>query len=314
MVQGPQTAVVVGPAGEEIYTDKYARIKVQFFWDRRGKRDENSSCWLRVSTTSAGKGWGILQIPRIGHEVIVDFLEGDPDRPIVVGCVYNAENMPAGSLPADRATSGMKSATYPGSKGFNQVFCTDTKNKEMIAIHAQRDLETMILHDENWTVKNNCNIKILEGKYTHDVVANTADYHVQGKLTEKVDNVQETWVALDAFLQSAGGNIRQEAKTGEFYIFAQKQVEVKSATDQVHIVAATQILLEVGASKLLMKKNGDIELSGVNIGITGSANVKISAAQVDSTATGTHHITGGSCMSEAKGNNTVKGMIVLLNP
>src|SRR5205085_5873268 len=92
-VKGTQTAVVVGPAGEEIFTDKYSRIKVQFHWDREGKYDENSSCWVRVATIWAGKGWGVVHIPRIGQEVVVDFLEGDPDRPIVIGSVYNADHM-----------------------------------------------------------------------------------------------------------------------------------------------------------------------------------------------------------------------------
>ena len=98
-VQGPQTAIVVGRAGEEIYTDKYGRVKVQFHWDREGKRNENSSCWIRVSHPWAGKGWGAVAIPRIGQEVIVDFLEGDPDQPIITGRVYNAEQMPPYGLP-----------------------------------------------------------------------------------------------------------------------------------------------------------------------------------------------------------------------
>src|SRR5262249_6294894 len=98
-VQGPQTAMVVGPSGEEIYVDKYGRVKVQFHWDREGKRDENSSCWIRVSSPWAGKNWGAISIPRIGQEVIVDFLEGDPDRPIITGRVYNAEQMPPYTLP-----------------------------------------------------------------------------------------------------------------------------------------------------------------------------------------------------------------------
>jgi type VI secretion system secreted protein VgrG len=93
-VQGPQTAVVVGPGGDEIYTDKYSRVKVQFHWDRYGKKDENSSCWIRVASPWAGKAWGTISTPRIGQEVVVDFLEGDPDQPIITGRVYNAEQMP----------------------------------------------------------------------------------------------------------------------------------------------------------------------------------------------------------------------------
>ena len=108
-VQGPQTAVVVGPGGEEIYTDKYGRVKVQFHWDRRGKKDENSSCWIRVSHPWAGKNWGAIATPRLGQEVIVDFLEGDPDQPIITGRVYNAEQMPPYDLPANKTQTGIKS-------------------------------------------------------------------------------------------------------------------------------------------------------------------------------------------------------------
>src|SRR5512132_4400036 len=113
-VLGPQTAVVTGPAGEEIWTDKYGRVKVQFHWDREVKRDENSSCWVRVSHPWAGKGWGAIAIPRIGQEVIVDFLEGDPDRPIITGRVYNAEAMPPYGLPANATQSGIKSNSSKG--------------------------------------------------------------------------------------------------------------------------------------------------------------------------------------------------------
>ena len=113
-VQGPQTALVVGPGGEEIYTDKYGRVKVQFHWDRYGKKDENSSCWIRVSSPWAGKAWGTISTPRIGQEVIVDFLEGDPDQPIITGRVYNAGQMPPYDLPANKTQSGMKSRSSMG--------------------------------------------------------------------------------------------------------------------------------------------------------------------------------------------------------
>ncbi|AVT18202.1 type VI secretion system tip protein VgrG, partial [Paracidovorax avenae] len=111
---GPQTAVVVGPAGEEIWTDEYGRIKVQFHWDRLGAMDENSSCWMRVATSWAGSGFGAISIPRIGHEVVVDFLNGDPDYPLVVGCVYNAANMPPWALPGNATQSGIKTKSSKG--------------------------------------------------------------------------------------------------------------------------------------------------------------------------------------------------------
>jgi type VI secretion system secreted protein VgrG len=150
-VQGPQTAVVVGPAGDEIHTDKYGRVKVQFHWDRYGKRDENSSCWIRVSHPWAGKGWGSVATPRIGQEVIVDFLEGDPDQPIITGRVYNADRLPPFGFPAGAVISGIKSDTHKGS-GYNEISLDDTAGKERVTVHGQFDMNTTVEHDQTTTV------------------------------------------------------------------------------------------------------------------------------------------------------------------
>ncbi|WP_431257438.1 type VI secretion system Vgr family protein [Roseateles chitinivorans] len=154
MAPGPQTAIVTGPSGEEIFTDKYGRIKVQFHWDRRGQRNETSSCWIRVSQPWAGKGWGGVSIPRIGQEVVVDFVEGDPDQPLITGRVYNAEQMPPYGLPAAAVISGMKSKTHKGA-GYNEMSMDDTAGKEMITIHGQYDMATTIEHDQTSTIHNN---------------------------------------------------------------------------------------------------------------------------------------------------------------
>jgi type VI secretion system secreted protein VgrG len=167
-VQGSQTAVVVGPAGEEIFPDKYGRVKVQFFWDREGKHNADSSCWVRVAQAYAGKGWGSVCIPRIGQEVMVDFLEGDPDQPIITGRVYNAENMPPYPLPAKKMVSGLKSNSTPGGGGYNEFIMDDTKGNELIRVHGQFDMDTKIehdlrehvLHDRSRDVTNNETIKI----------------------------------------------------------------------------------------------------------------------------------------------------------
>jgi type VI secretion system secreted protein VgrG len=153
-VQGTQTAVVVGPAGEEIFTDKYGRVKVQFPWDRQGNYDAESSCWIRVATSWAGKNWGSINIPRIGQEVIVDFLEGDPDNPIIVGSVYNAEQMPPQGLPEAKVISGLKSNTHKGS-GYNEMSMDDTAGKEKITIHGQYDMNTTVEHDQTDVIHNN---------------------------------------------------------------------------------------------------------------------------------------------------------------
>ncbi len=149
-IRGPQTALVVGPSGEEIHTDEYGRVKLQFHWDRYGKRDENSSCWVRVAQVWAGKNWGGIHIPRIGQEVIVEFLEGDPDRPIVTGRVYNAEQMPPYDLPAHKTRSGIKSRSSKGGSPshFNEIRFEDKKGEEEILVHAERDLHTEVERDE----------------------------------------------------------------------------------------------------------------------------------------------------------------------
>ena len=149
-VQGPQTAVVVGPGGEEIFTDKYGRVKVQFHWDRRGKKDDKSSCWIRVSHPWAGKGWGAVSTPRIGQEVIVDFLEGDPDQPIITGRVYNAEQMPPYDLPANKTQSGMKSRSSMGggAANFNEIRMEDKMGSEQLFIHAEKNQDIEVEKDE----------------------------------------------------------------------------------------------------------------------------------------------------------------------
>jgi type VI secretion system secreted protein VgrG len=170
---GPQTAVVVGPGGEEIYTDKYGRVKVQFHWDRYGKKNENSSCWMRVSSPWAGANWGGVAIPRIGQEVVVDFLEGDPDQPLIVGRLYNADQMPPYALPANMTQTGIKtrSSKGGGAANFNEIRFEDKKGSEQVFLHAEKnqdievendethwighDRQKTIDHDEYVNVKNN---------------------------------------------------------------------------------------------------------------------------------------------------------------
>ncbi|MDA8522635.1 type VI secretion system Vgr family protein [Acidovorax sp. NCPPB 4044] len=156
---GPQTAVVVGPAGEEIWTDEYGRVKVQFHWDRLGAMDENSSCWVRVSTHWAGPGFGAIAIPRIGHEVVIDFLNGDPDYPIVTGSVYNAANMPPWALPGNATQSGIKTRSSKGGAAgdgmksgagdANAIRFEDKKGAEQLWLHAQKDQLTEVENDED---------------------------------------------------------------------------------------------------------------------------------------------------------------------
>jgi type VI secretion system secreted protein VgrG len=180
VVKGLQTAMVVGPPGEEIFTDKHARVKVQFHWDREGSRDEHSSCWIRVSQAYAGKGWGSVSIPRIGQEVIVDFLEGDVDRPIIVGRVYNAEQMPPYELPANKVVTGLKSNSSPGGGGYNEIIVNDTKGKELMQIHAQKDLDATIENNETRTVVGGTQTVTVKGNATPTVQAGKRAVEVSG--------------------------------------------------------------------------------------------------------------------------------------
>jgi type VI secretion system secreted protein VgrG len=299
-VQGPQTAVVVGPAGDEIYKDDYGRVKVQFHWDRYGKRDENSSCWIRVSQMWAGKGWGSVSTPRIGHEVIVDFLEGDPDQPIIIGSVHNAENKP----PHGGVVSGFKSNTHKGH-GSNEMTLDDTAGKEKITIHAQYDMNTTVEHDQTNTVKNdstetiknNAKIEITEGTYNHDVKAGTATYHVQGALVENYDATQATTVKGDLTIVSAGGAI-----------------VISADAKNIYINAATSIQLHVGSSMIWMDSGGQINIQGVDVAINGSSSVTIKGGVVHSEAQSEHQTKGAIVLSEGSATNTVKGGMVMLNP
>lgn len=160
VVRGPETGVVVGPKGEEIFVDEYGRVKVQFHWDRQGKRDENSSGWIRVAQPWAGKQWGTLFIPRAGDEVVIEFLHGDLRRPIVVGSLYNGEDRPPVSLPAGRTTTTIKSTSSKGGGGCNELRFEDKKGSEEIYFHGQKDWKTVIEHDRYETIGNNQTLEV----------------------------------------------------------------------------------------------------------------------------------------------------------
>ncbi len=304
MVQGPQTAIVVGPAGEEIFTDKYGRVKVQFHWDRYGKRDENSSCWVRVSHPWAGKGWGAVSIPRIGQEVVVDFLEGDPDQPLITGRVYNAEQMPPYGLPSGAVVSGIKTNSTKGGGGYNEMSMDDTKGKEKITIHAQYDMGTTVEHDDTQTVHNNrtigvdgthtetikkdTTIKITEGNLVHDVEKGTAAYHVKGAVTENFDNTQTTTV--------------------------KNAVEIWSTDATILVDAKTSIELHTGSSRMVMKSDGSIRIDGKNIEIIGTQEVKLGVGTQTVTLNNQEVASAGAGIKAAAiGVHEISGALVKIN-
>ena len=303
-IAGMQTATVVGPKGEEIFVDKYGRAKVQFPWDREGKLDADSSCWLRVATPWAGRNWGMVQIPRIGQEVVVDFLEGDPDRPIIAGSVYNPDQMPPYQLPDKKMVSGWKSNTTPGGGGYNEISMNDTKSSELVTVHAQKDMSTTVEHDDTQTIHNNraikvdgthnetitkdTNITIEKGPYKLDVQNNTHTHHVKSDVIENYDANQQTKVAQNILTQSINAKITIDAKT--------------------------EILLHCGDSMMSLKQDGTIVISGKDISILGSATVKAGVGNQNMVCDVQKVTTSGAAInSNAVGMHTISGAVVKIN-
>jgi type VI secretion system secreted protein VgrG len=238
-IYGVQTAVVTGKAGEEIYTDKYGRIKVQFHWDREGKKDEKTTCWIRVAQFWAGKGWGAWWLPRIGQEVVITFLEGDPDRPLVTGSVYNAEMTVPYALPGAMTKSTIKSeSSKKGAGHFNEIRFEDKKGSEEIFIHAEKDHNVVILndstrdveHDEKINIKNNRTVHIEEGNEEFKVL--------------KGNRVMEV----------SKGNETYSIKTGKRDVYVKADETHKNDANFTHTVK--------GNYKLTIKGNLTIEVTG----------------------------------------------------
>jgi len=242
MIRGSQTAVVVGPAGEEIYPDEYGRVKVQFHWDRYGKNDESSSCWVRVQQFWAGPEWGSQFIPRIGHEVIVEFLEGDPDRPIITGRVYNADNMPTYSLPDNKTQSGIKSRSSMGgsASNFNEMRMEDKKGSEELYFQAEKD--------ENILVKNNKTEDVWVDETVH--IGNdqtlTVDHDqtstIKNDQTEDVLNNRTESVGVNETL-TVGANRSRSVGANEDVSVGASRTHTIAANEKINVGAAQNILI-----------------------------------------------------------------------
>jgi type VI secretion system secreted protein VgrG len=246
LINGIQTAVVVGPSGEEIYSDKYGRVKVQFFWDRVGTLNEKSSCWIRVAWPWAGKGWGFITIPRIGQEVVVSFLEGDPDRPLITGSVYNAEQGTPYPLPDKQVVSTWRSSSSKGGGNSNELRFDDTKGKEQVFVHAAYDHDMLVDHDRKETIGNDSH-HIVKGDHFE---RSKKDRHVNvdQNLNFKVGSTH----SLDV-----GSNLEQ--KVGQNWAV--------DAGTEIHLKAGFNVVIESGA-KLTVKVGGnfiEIDMGGVFI-------------------------------------------------
>jgi type VI secretion system secreted protein VgrG len=263
-VQGPQTAMVVGKAGEEIWTDKYGRIKVQFHWDRDGKGDETSSCWVRVQQGWAGKGWGMMFVPRIGMEVVVSFLEGDPDRPLVTGCVYNGDAMPPYTLPADQTKSTIKSNTSKGGNGFNEIRFEDKKDSEEIFVQAEKDFNRVVKNNDTLKVgfekkdKGDQTIQIANDRSLdvgHDqtvAIGNDLTTTVKHDETRKVDNNQNVTVGKKIVVEA---NTSIELKVGSSSI---KIEPAKITIKSVEIAVQSDANMEIKAGAMMQVKSGAV--------------------------------------------------------
>ena len=230
VIQGTQSAVVVGPPGEEIHTDKYGRIKVRFHWDRLSPHDDSSSCWIRVAQIAAGAGFGGIHIPRVGQEVVVQFEEGDPDRPIVVGSVYNPERMPPYKLPKGKMISGLRTNTYPGGGGLNEITVDDTKGHERMYLHAQYNQDTVVKHDQTNQV----------GEDSTTTIGRNETIDVGKNRTESIGQAHQLSVGANQTIAVAG-NLSQNV--------------VGSQTEharEIVLTADTQVTIRCGASSITL--------------------------------------------------------------
>ena len=245
-VLGSQTAVVTGPAGEEIHCDEYGRVKIQFHWDREAQADDKTSCWLRVSSSWAGDRYGGIAIPRVGMEVLVTFLEGDPDQPLVTGCLYHKEHQVPYDLPANKTRTVFKTLSSPGGGGYNELRIEDRKGAEQIYLHAQRDWDENIEHDQ----------KIRVGHERHDTVeANSySEFRAEEHRTTHAD--RKTEVRANDHL-TVGSSQHLKIGTGQFI----------EAGNEIHLSSGLKVVLEAG-SELTFKAAGSfikLDASGITM-------------------------------------------------
>jgi len=308
-VRGTQTAVVVGPKGEEIYTDKYGRVRVQFHWDREGKYNTDSSCWVRVAQPVAGRRWGASFWPRIGQEVIVDFLEGDPDQPIIVGSVYNADQMPPylgqgldSKHKNDNKVMGVKSNTTTGGAGFNEWRFDDTKDKEQIFVHAERNMDTRVKGSSMESVGGSKHLTVggekdgkKSGDYKEHVYQNVhlhndknLDQHVggdmkllvggedgPGKLDVIVKDERKTLVEKDDHLHVKGSSKEKIDGSlgltvgGDFDAKIGKKLAAEANTE-IHLKAGMKVVIEAGVQLSLKGPGGFVDIGPAGVTIQGT--------------------------------------------
>ncbi|MCV6610820.1 MAG: type VI secretion system tip protein VgrG, partial [Amphritea sp.] len=254
-IEGIQTATVTGPVGEEIYTDDHGRVKVQFHWDREGQLDENTTCWVRVSQNSAGGAFGSLFIPRIGDEVIVDFIEGNPDRPIITGRVYHGHNMPPYSLPEHKTRSTIKTQSTKDGEGYNEIRFEDRKGEEEIFIRAEKDLDQRTLDTHKQWVGNDHQQRVEHNEYRE--FYNEEHALTQGDYHREVKTHYNHTVAPDYHTQ-IGKTGYQHAGNGADWKAGQK----------ILFEAGNEILIKAGGSTITINPAG-VNVNGAAINLNG---------------------------------------------
>ena len=255
-IPGPQTAMVVGPSGEEIWTDEFGRVKVQFHWDRYSKADESSSCWIRVAQVWAGKNWGAMYIPRIGQEVIIEFLEGDPDQPIITGRVYNGQAMPPYEPKSNKTMSTIKSNSSEGGGGFNEIRFEDKNGKEQIFIHAEHNQDNRVLNDSLEWIGNERHLIVKKNQL--ELVEGDKHLKVQGNQNEKIGAT---------ISREAGSDIQEKA--GMNYAF--------EAGSDIHIKGGMNVVIEAGLKLSLKAGSNFIDISPAGVAISGTPTVMINS-------------------------------------
>ncbi|RAU40443.1 type VI secretion system tip protein TssI/VgrG [Pseudomonas sp. RIT411] len=240
---GQQSAVVTGPAGEEIHCDALGRVKVQFHWDREGQADERTSCWLRVASNWAGNRQGALAIPRVGMEVLVGFLEGDPDQPLILGCLYHAEHQPPVQLPRDKTRSTFKSLSSPGGQGYNELRIEDRQGQEEIHVHAQRDWDEHIRHDHRSEI----------GHERYQRIHGNSHSELHAEEHRLVHSLRKVEVKASDHLL-IGGSQHLKLGSGQF-VEAGQEIHIK-AGDRVVIEAGTELTLTAGGSFIKLEPSG----------------------------------------------------------
>ncbi|MCY1080848.1 type VI secretion system Vgr family protein [Archangium lansingense] len=302
-IAGAQTAIVVGPSGEEIHTDPHGRIKVQFHWDREGKNNDKSSCWIRVSQAWAGPGWGALYLPRIGHEVVVEFLEGDPDRPIVTGSVYNGQNPAPISLPDSKTKSTLRSSSSPGGNGFNELRIEDSAGEEEIYLHAQKDFNIVIENDKTQLVGGNETLRVqkdrsrtIEGNQSLNVKKND-DSVISGNQSLEVIKNRSTTVT---------GN-HTEAVVGDQSISVGGNQNLSVAMASAETVGLGKMLNVGGAYAVTVGAALNQMVGGLKSEQVGGAKMEVVGGKKSETVKGSRSLqVGGDLSEQIDKNRTLK--------